>query len=61
MRAIIPIPSTTGNVTVTFAASSYAGTLRITILSDPGRVPGAPALAAALRYELSAALIAPRP
>ncbi len=27
VRAIIPIPSTTGNVTVTFAASSYAGTL----------------------------------
>ena len=35
VRAIIPIPSTTGNVTVTFAAASYAGTLRITILSDP--------------------------
>ena len=35
VRAIIPIPSTTGNVTVTFAAASYAGTLYITILSDP--------------------------
>jgi WS/DGAT/MGAT family acyltransferase len=54
VRAIILIPSTTGNVTVTFAASSYAGTLCITILSDPSRVPDAPALAATLRHELSA-------
>jgi len=52
VRAIIPIPSTTGNVTVTFAAVSYAGTLCITILSDPARMPDAPALAAALRGEL---------
>jgi hypothetical protein len=61
VRVIIPIPSTTGNVTVTFAAASYAGTLRITILSDPARMPDAPALAAALRHELSAPLIAPLP
>ena len=61
VRAIIPIPSTTGNVTVAFAASSYAGTLRITILSDPARMPDAPALAAALRHELSAPLLAPPP
>jgi diacylglycerol O-acyltransferase / wax synthase len=54
VRAIIPIPTTTGNVTVTFAALSYAGTLRITILSDPDRMPDAPALAAALRRQLSA-------
>jgi len=59
VRAIIPIPSTTGNVTVTFAASSYAGTLRITILSDPACTPDAAALAAALRHELSAPLTAP--
>jgi diacylglycerol O-acyltransferase / wax synthase len=56
VRAIIPIPSTTGNVTVTFAAASYDGTLYITILSDPARMPDAPALAAALRHELSAPL-----
>jgi hypothetical protein len=61
VRAIIPIPSTTGNVTVTFAAASYDGTLYITILSDPARMPDAPALAAALRHELSAPLIAPLP
>ncbi len=61
VREIIAIPSTTGNVTVTFAAVSYAGTLRITILSDPGRTPDAPALAAALRRELSGPLIASPP
>ena len=55
VRAIIPIPSTTGNVTVTFAAASYTGTLYITILSDPDGMPDAPALAAALRRELPAA------
>lgn len=59
VQAIIPIPSTTGNVTVTFAAVSYAGTLRITILSDPARMPDAPALAAALRHELSAPVLPP--
>jgi hypothetical protein len=60
VRAIIPIPTTTGNVTVTFAAMSYAGTLRITILSDPARTPDASALAAALRHELSAQVPRPR-
>jgi hypothetical protein len=53
VRAIIPVPSTTGNVTLTFAAASYAGALRITILSDPARVPDVAVLAAALRWELS--------
>ncbi len=54
VRAIIPVPATTGNVTVTFAAASYAGTLRVTVLSDPDGMPDAPALTAALRRELSA-------
>jgi diacylglycerol O-acyltransferase / wax synthase len=53
VRALIAIPSTTGNVTVTFAAVSYAGMLRITILSDPACTPDAAALAAALGRELS--------
>jgi hypothetical protein len=38
---------------VTFAAASYAGKLRIAVLSDPARMPDVPALAAALRHELS--------
>jgi hypothetical protein len=53
VRAIIAIPAITGNVTVAFAAASYAGTLRIAILSDPARMPDVPALAATLRHELS--------
>jgi hypothetical protein len=61
VRAIIPIPSTTGNVTVTFAAASYAGTLYITILSDPAGMTDAPALAAALRRELPHRDQGPRP
>ena len=49
VRAMIPIPNTTGNVTVTFGALSYAGTLRITVVvrSQPGtgrgRAHGRPA------------------
>ncbi len=50
-RAVIPIPNTTGNVTVTFAVLSYAGTLRITVVSDPSRVPDVAVLTAALRQE----------
>ena len=52
VRALIMIPATTGNVTVTFGVLSYAGTLRIAVVSDPGRVPDAPALADALRAQL---------
>ena len=55
VRAVIPIPNTTGNVTVTFGVLSYAGTLRITVLSDPSRVPDVAVLTAALRRELGSA------
>ena len=55
VRAMIPIPNTTGNVTVTFGVLSYAGTLRITVLSDPSRVPDVAGLTAALRQELGSA------
>jgi hypothetical protein len=41
VRAVIPIPATTtGNVTVTFGVLSYAGTLGISVLSDPSRPAG---------------------
>lgn len=56
VRSIIPIPATMGNVTVVFGAASYAGTLHITIVSDPDHLPDAPGLAAALRGELSTRL-----
>ena len=52
LRAIIPIANTAGNVPVTFAALSYAGTLWLTVLSDPAHVPDVAALTAALRQEL---------
>lgn len=52
-RAVIPLPNLPGNVTVTFGVLSYAGTLRITVLSDPARMPDAGVLVAALRAELS--------
>lgn len=55
VRAVIPIPNTTGNVTVTFGVLSYAGTLRIAVLSDPSRVPDVAVLTAALRRELGSA------
>jgi diacylglycerol O-acyltransferase / wax synthase len=52
VRALIAIPNTAGNVTVTFGALSYGGTLRITVLSDPSRVPDVAVLTAALRRDL---------
>jgi hypothetical protein len=52
--AVIAIPSTTGNVTVTFGALSYAGTLRVTVLSDPSQMPDVAVLTAALSAALAA-------
>lgn len=59
VRAAAAIPATAGNVTVTFAALSYAGNLRVTVLSDPGRMPDVAVLVAALRHGLSGAAGAP--
>jgi len=56
VRAVIPIPATTtGNVTVTFGGLSYAGTLQITVLPDPSRMPDVAVLTAAQRQELGSA------
>jgi diacylglycerol O-acyltransferase / wax synthase len=55
VRAVIAIPNTTGNVTITFGALSYAGMLRLTVGSDPGRVPDVAVLTAALRRDLGGA------
>jgi diacylglycerol O-acyltransferase / wax synthase len=52
VQAVIPLTSTTGNVPVAFVALSYAGTLRITAVSDPGRVPDVAVLIGALRRDL---------
>lgn len=51
---IIPVTITAGNVTVAFAALSYAGSMTITVISDPERVPDVAVLTAALAAELSA-------
>jgi len=53
VRAVFPIPGTTGNVPVTFGALSYAGTLWLSVLSDPARLPDVEVLTAALRRELA--------
>ncbi len=52
LRAVIPIASTAGNVPVTFAALSYAGTLWLTVLSDPDQAPDVETLTAVLCQEL---------
>jgi diacylglycerol O-acyltransferase / wax synthase len=49
VRAVFPIPNTTGNVPVTFGALSYAGTLWLAVLSQ---LPDVELLTAALRQEL---------
>lgn len=51
---ILPISHVTGNVTVTFASLSYAGTLVTTATVDPCAVPDADDLAALLQAEFDA-------
>ena len=60
VQEVIPVAGTAGNVTVTFAALSYAGTLLITVLSDPSRAPDVAVLTAALRHELDGGLVMQR-
>ena len=60
VTSIIPITvGEAGNVTVTTAALSYAGTLMVTVIVDPDRVPELAELAAALQAELDALTKAP--
>ncbi|MEO5746208.1 MAG: wax ester/triacylglycerol synthase domain-containing protein [Terracoccus sp.] len=49
---IIPISSISGNITVAFAALSYAGTLTVTIIADPDHCPDLLRIATALDDEL---------
>ena len=49
---ILPVTPITGNVTVGFAALSYAGTLVVTVTADPDRCPDLPWLASGLQGEL---------
>jgi diacylglycerol O-acyltransferase / wax synthase len=56
LRVVLPVPETTGNIPVTFAALSYAGTLWLTVLSDPALVPDVAVLTTALSQELAFAI-----
>ncbi|WP_439657778.1 wax ester/triacylglycerol synthase domain-containing protein [Lentzea sp. HUAS TT2] len=49
---LIPLSATTGNVTVAFAALSYADTFTVTVVSDPDHVPDLQVLTKALQAEL---------
>lgn len=52
ITAVIPLSAPTGNVTVSFAALSYAGHLRITLAADPDTCLDLPALREMLDEEL---------
>ncbi|MCL3862468.1 wax ester/triacylglycerol synthase domain-containing protein [Actinotalea sp. K2] len=49
----VPLTPTAGNVGVAFAALSCAGTLTVSVVTDPDIVPEADALAAALHHHLT--------
>ena len=51
---LVPLTVPTGNVTISFAVLSYAGTLRVTITADPEACPDLPTLRRALTAELDA-------
>jgi WS/DGAT/MGAT family acyltransferase len=49
---IIPVTTTTGNVTVSFAVFSYAGRLTVSVVADPVGCPDLPTLVCLLQNEL---------
>ena len=55
VRGIVPLAvGNAGNLSVSFLALSYAGTLTVTTTADPEAVPDLPVLAAALQEQLDA-------
>ena len=52
ITSIIPLSAGTGNVTVSFAVLSYAGSLTVTLVADPDTCPDLPVLCDALEEEL---------
>ena len=52
ITSIIPLSSASGNVTVSFAVLSYAGTLTITLIADPDTCPDLSDLRDALEEEV---------
>jgi WS/DGAT/MGAT family acyltransferase len=57
---IVPVTTTTGNLTVCFAVFSYAGRLTVTLVADPVGCPDLPDLVSLLQDELDR-LTAPEP
>ncbi|HMO10786.1 MAG TPA: WS/DGAT domain-containing protein, partial [Actinotalea sp.] len=53
VRDIVPITTVMGNVSVAFAALSYAGRLGVTVITDPDVAPEGAAIAAALGESLT--------
>ncbi|MCV2393606.1 WS/DGAT domain-containing protein [Actinotalea sp. M2MS4P-6] len=53
VRALVPIGILAGNVTVAFAALSYAGRLGVTVVSDPAVVPEGDRVAERVRAALT--------
>ena len=53
ITGIIPLSVATGNVTISFAVLSYAGSLTITLIADPDTCSDLPELRDALEKELS--------
>jgi len=59
VTAVVPLAvGESGNVTVSFDALSYAGTLTVTVLADPDRVPDLPVLVEALQEQFAALVTA---
>jgi len=54
ITAMLPLSAATGNVSVAFAALSYAGTLAITVVADPDACPDLDVVPAALAEEFTA-------
>ncbi|KGN40350.1 hypothetical protein N801_14755 [Knoellia aerolata DSM 18566] len=54
IRRIVPVTTTAGNIGVSFAALSYAGSLTVVAMTDPEVVPEIGLLTTSLRRELEA-------
>ncbi|WP_404385381.1 WS/DGAT domain-containing protein [Knoellia locipacati] len=54
IRGIVPVTTTAGNVGVSFAALSYAGSLTVVAMTDPDVVPELGLIVTSLRRELRA-------
>jgi hypothetical protein len=53
VRLIAPVTLAAGNVSIAFAALSYAGTLAVTVITDPDITPELDLLAVSLERGLS--------